>query len=228
MRHPPTGLAPIIDAGAIRPSRIPSARRPSRRRTTACAQNGAPSATRCPANHECVALRPPRISIRAPAVAATDRGRRARGRAAGIGRHEARYDSPNRTPGSSRPVPLCQVPAGTRLRVGIPVKWLLAEVPGLRRAHRQPTDAAPTMDAPPSAPRASPSAGWRSRRRTAGGGTGRRHRAAGCAGWQPNPADFRHPAAITPGTTARAARRRRVKWPPSAHRASPSARPRSR
>jgi hypothetical protein len=95
-------LAPIMDATALRAARPhPPAggrgdgRRASGagigRRASGCgksAQWGAParSTTPSPAHHGCGALRPPRIPSATPAVAATDSGRLARGRAGGTGR----------------------------------------------------------------------------------------------------------------------------------------------
>jgi hypothetical protein len=61
-------------------------------------------------------LPPARIPLRAPAVAATDHGRRAPGRAAGIGRREARYATQPGHPEVSSGAP---APRACRLRVGI-------------------------------------------------------------------------------------------------------------
>jgi hypothetical protein len=88
-------------------------------------------------------------------------------------------------PGSRKSSPCVPAPRACRLRVGILVKWPLADAPGWRRAgkvvRRPPRPRAmPWMRGPP-APRASPSARRRSRRRTTGGWcrNGRRYRACG-------------------------------------------------
>ena len=47
------------------------------------------------ANRGCAALRPPRSPFRPPAVAATERGRRAAERAAGVAQRDARYANPS-------------------------------------------------------------------------------------------------------------------------------------
>ena len=76
--------------------------------------------------------------LRAPAVAATDRGPRAPERVACGGMRVARYGNP--TPPTSavrRLSPGVTAPPACRPRDGVPVKWPRAEVPGapLRAAH---------------------------------------------------------------------------------------------
>ena len=62
---------------------------------------------------------------------------------------EARYATQPAHPEVS---PRAPAPRACRLRVGIPAKWMLADVPGLRHVRHPPTDAAQPMAAAPSAP----------------------------------------------------------------------------
>jgi hypothetical protein len=113
--------------------------------------------------------------LRTPAVAATDGGRRATERAAGIERREARYATqPCHPEGIARST--CAT-AACRLRAGVPVSGrpptLLDHGAMVRDL---PSGSAHIPDVGASAPRASPSARRRSRAtdpRAAGAGTGR-------------------------------------------------------
>jgi hypothetical protein len=183
-----------------------------------------PAPRQSPAGRPPPIARPSRIPIRAPAVAATDHGRRARERRPASGcakrvmarRPGSRKSSPGRT--------------SAWLRVGIPAKWPLADRPRANRGRG-------TLR-PPRIPIRTPAVAATD----AGGGMrdGRRHRAARSALWPRDPADFGYPVVIprrTCATCVLAARRRsgevaarRRSWmtAPSALRASPSARRRSR
>jgi hypothetical protein len=95
-------------------------------------------------------------------------GRRAAGRAGGIGLREARYATElGRADLSSS----ATARRAGRLRVGIPVQWPPADVPGSWRARKWHAIRRPASHKrwtpPPPAPRASPSARRRAWRRTA-------------------------------------------------------------
>ena len=154
-------LAPIMDATALRAARPHSpaggrgdGRRASGagigRRASGCgksAQWGAParSTTPSPAHHGCGALRPPRIPSATPAVAATDSGRLARGRAGGTGR--AKHVLPPNT--GSRKHPPAHLRHG---RAGC-AKWALADVLGFTACeYRTPSIGRPRADHGRSAP----------------------------------------------------------------------------
>jgi len=153
----------------------------------------APPFGRHGADDGCCAFCPAPIPIRAPAVAATDRGRRERGR----GRREARYGNPTPPTSANRQSsPRAPAPRASRLRDG----EVATRQPGLRRP-------------PPAAHPLPPASGRGDGTRAAGGGTGSRHRAARSALWPPNPGT----SALSPGAPAPRACRLRVgtpaKWP---------------